>query len=150
MAQIGLVTLRTPPPNNFFRHYRMFESNGTPYPKTLVRTVASLLMKPAAGDSLGALYLGYWVTSRSGFLGLLIAGRVVEQKGRSRLSPALRRVYLGPVLIAFAQIEGAWLHGIRFFVTHQLGFTVVTGCPPCLRLLSTPPPAGTRLPGILR
>src|ERR1035441_9137517 len=57
------------------------------------------------------------------------------------VSPAHRRVYQRPALIAFTLFERARLHG--FFLdllgAHWMGFTFVTGCLPCLRLLPTPP-----------
>src|ERR1035438_4715456 len=51
------------------------------------------------------------------------------------VSPAHRRVYQRPALIAFTLFERARLHG--FFLA--LPRADRTGCLPCLRLLPTPP-----------
>jgi hypothetical protein len=56
------------------------------------------------------------------------------------VSPALRRVYQRPALIAFTCFRPARLHGLLDLLgAHLMGFTFVTGCLPCLRLLPTPP-----------
>src|SRR5688500_20016801 len=53
--------------------------------------------------------------------------------------PTLRRVCHSAALTSFANSEEARIYGLRVFGVHQMDFTVVAGCKPCLGLLSTFP-----------
>ena len=73
---------------------------------------------------------------------------VVTGQTAVEVAPAHRRVYLGPVLTAFAVSGAARLYGLAINEAHSMGFTFVADCPASYGC-SPPALAGTQLPRLL-